>query len=159
MQQEAFWAQASLPHIVTALKSRMRQVAWRRLAPFGISPQQFQLLMAIAEQDGRCHGDLARCTWMDKPTATRILKTLQDRGLVRAEPDPEHGRRVRYHLLPAAEPLVEQLRGYRRYMREGMERGLSAEERVHLRQIVTVVMGNLDRMEAELIEAEAGSKE
>ena len=59
MQLSAAWTTASLPHIITAVKSRLRQVAWRRLAPFGLSPQQYQLLMAIAEEDGRCHGDLA----------------------------------------------------------------------------------------------------
>ncbi len=150
MQQNPAWSQASLPHIVTALKSRIRQVAWRRLAPLGLSPQQFQLIMAIAEQGGRCHGDLARATWMDKPTASRILRTLQDRGLVRAVPDPDHGRRVLYCLQPAAEPLVEQLQGFRRYMRENLEQGLGAEERSQLRAILGAVMGNLDRMEAEL---------
>ena len=141
------------------MKSRMRQVAWRRLAPYGISPQQFQLLMAVAEQDARCHGDLARCTWMDKPTATRILRTLQNRGLVRTEPDPDHGRRILYHLQPAALPLVEKLQDYRRTMREGMERGLGPEQKEQFRAIVAVIMSNLDRMEAELREPASGNEE
>ncbi|WP_306591158.1 MarR family winged helix-turn-helix transcriptional regulator [Geothrix sp. 21YS21S-4] len=131
----------------------MRQVAFRRLTPFGLSPQQYQLLMAVAEKDGRCHGDLARCTWMDKPTATRILRTLQDRGLIRAEGDPAHRRKVLFRLQPAAEPLVQELQDFRRFMREGMERGFDAAERARIREILGAVMGNLDRMEAELIDA------
>ncbi|WP_285573342.1 MarR family winged helix-turn-helix transcriptional regulator [Geothrix limicola] len=131
----------------------MRQVAWRRLAPFGLSPQQYQLLMAMSEKDGRCHGDLARCTWMDKPTASRILRTLQDRGLVRAEADPSHGRRVLFTLEPAGEALVASLQGFRQYMREGMEQGLPEGDRAQLRSVLASVMDNLDRMEAELIES------
>ena len=150
MQLSDRWASASLPHLVTAVKSRLRQVAFRRLAPHGISPQQYQLLMAISEQDGRCQGDLARCTWMDKPTASRILRTLQDRGLIRAEADPAHGRRVLFHLQPAAEPLVQELQDFRRYMREGMERGFSPEEMTQIRELLGAVMANLDRMDAEL---------
>ena len=150
MQLSDRWASASLPHLVTAVKSRLRQVAWRRLAPFGLSPQQYQLLMAVAEKDARCHGDLARCTWMDKPTASRILRTLQDRGLIRAEADPAHGRRVLFHLQPAAEPLVQELQDFRRYMREGMERGFGPEEMTQIRELLGAVMANLDRMDAEL---------
>jgi len=136
----------------------MRQVAWRRLAPLGLSPQQYQLIMAVAEQDGRCHGDLARCTWMDKPTATRILRTLQDRGLVRAEPDPHHRRKVRFRLEPRAEALIEELQGFRQFMREGMERGLEPSERAQIRSLLGSVMDNLDRMEAELSEPASGTK-
>ncbi|HJV38431.1 MAG TPA: MarR family winged helix-turn-helix transcriptional regulator [Geothrix sp.] len=147
MQLTASWKTASLSHMITAVKSRMRQVAGRRLAPYGLTPQQFQLLMAVAERDGRCHGDLARCTWMDKPTATRILRTLQDRGLVRAEGDPAHRRRVLFHLLPEAEALVQELRTFRQSMREGMEQGLDPKDRDRLRDILASVMGNLDRMD------------
>ena len=151
--QQPFWTSASLPHLITAVKSRMRQVGFRRLTPFGLSPQQYQLLMAVAEQDGRCHGDLARCTWMDKPTATRILRTLQDRGLIRAEGDPHHRRKVLFRLQPAAEPLVRELQDFRRFMREGMEQGFSPEDRAKVRELLGTVLGNLDRMEAELIGA------
>lgn len=149
MQLSDRWATASLPHIVTAVKSRLRQVAFRRLAPHGISPQQYQLLMAIAEEGGRCQSDLARCTWMDKPTASRILRTLQDRGLIRAEGDPAHGRRVLFFLQPAAEPLVKELQTYRSYIREGIERGFTAEEKRQIRILMAGVMANLDRMDAE----------
>jgi DNA-binding MarR family transcriptional regulator len=150
MQLTDAWKAASLPHIITAVKSRLRQVAWRRLAPFGLSPQQYQLLMAVAEQQGRCHGDLARCTWMDKPTATRTLRALQDRGLVRAEADPLHRRRIQFRLEPEAQALIHELQDFRRYMREGMEQGLAPEERQLLRRLLGSVMDNLDRMEAEL---------
>ncbi|HJW34422.1 MAG TPA: MarR family winged helix-turn-helix transcriptional regulator [Holophagaceae bacterium] len=150
MQLSDAWKTASLPHIITAVKSRMRQIAWRRLAPYGLSPQQYQLLMAVAEKDARCHGDLARCAWMDKPTATRTLRTLQDRGLIRAEADPAHRRRVLFHIEPGAEPLIQELRGFRQFMREGMEQGLEPGERARIRAILASVMDNLDRMEAEL---------
>lgn len=150
MQLSSSWKTAHLPHIITAVKSRMRQVAWRGLAPYGLSPQQYQLIMAVAEQDGRCHGDLAKCTWMDKPTASRILRTLQDRGLVRSETDPSHRRKVLFHLEPEAEALVQELQGFRQFMRGGMEQGLDLEERSKLRALLGSVMDNLDRMEAEL---------
>lgn len=156
MQRSALWSAVSLPHAITAVKSRMRQVAWRGLAPFGISPQQYQLIMAMAEKDQRCHGDLAKCTWMDKPTASRTLRTLQERGLVRSEADPAHRRRVLFSLEPKGLALVEALLAFRRFMREGMEQGLEAAERQQLRALLGSVMDNLDRMEAELSEPAPG---
>jgi DNA-binding MarR family transcriptional regulator len=158
MQQSLLWKRASLPHIITAVKSRMRQVAWRRLAPFGLSPQQYQMLMALAEQEGRCHGELAQCTWMDKPTASRTLRTLQERGLLRSEVDPANRRRVFFHLEPAALPLIEALQGFRQYMREGMVQDLAAGDREVLRRLLGSVMDNLDRMEAELSESTPGKQ-
>ena len=152
MQLTPPWSTLPLAYIVTAVKSRMRQVAWRHLGPLGLSPQQYQLIMAVAEQDGRCHGDLARCTWMDKPTASRILRTLQDRGLLRAEPDPNHRRRLLFRLEPEARSLLEDLQRFRQFMREGMEQGLDQAERKRLRKLLGAVMDNLDRMEAELSE-------
>jgi len=109
--------------------------------------------MAMAEQDGRCHGDLARCTWMDKPTASRTLRTLQDRGLVRAEADPTHRRRVLFSLEPEGVALAKTLEGFRQFMREGMEQGLPEGDRATLRTLLGSVMDNLDRMEAELTES------
>ena len=87
---------------------------------------------------------------MDKPTASRILRTLQDRNLVSAEPDPSHRRRVLYRLEPAGQQLVESLLSFRQYMREGMELGIAAEERAQLRVLLGSVMDNLDRMETEI---------
>lgn len=148
MQPSQTWTGVGLPHLITAVKSRMRQVAWRHLAPFGLSPQQYQLIMAVAEGEGRCQGDLARATWMDKPTASRILRTLQDRGLVHGEADPEVRRRHRYRLLAPGRALVAQLQDFRRTMREGMEEGLDGAERAQVRALLGRVMDNLDRLEA-----------
>jgi MarR family transcriptional repressor of emrRAB len=156
MQLSTSWKTASLSHVITAVKSRMRQVAWRGLAPFGVSPQQCQLILAMAEQDGRCHGDLARCTWMDKPTASRILRTLQDRGLVRSEADPTHRRRVLFSLEPAGVALAATLQGFRQCMREGMEAGMAPNDCAQLRTLLASVMDNLDRMEAAFGEPVAG---
>ena len=148
MQHSPTWNTASLPHLITAVKSRMRQVAFRHLAPQGLSPQQYQLVMAIAEHAAPCHGDLARITWMDKPTASRMLKTLLERGLVQSEPDPGHRRKLRFRLTAAGELLVQELQGFRKTMREGMELGLDAAERADLRELLAKVMDNLDRLGA-----------
>ena len=150
MQPAQTWDGVSLPHFITALKSRMRQVAWRRLAPFGVSPQQYQMLMALAEGGEACHGELATRTWMDKPTATRTLGKLIERGLITAEREPGPRHRTRYRLEPSGRELVAELQDFRAFMRSGMEAGLDAPTRLALRRTLASVMDNLDRMEAAL---------
>ena len=147
MQQSAPWNQLPLTHVVSAVKSRIRQTAWRQLAPYGLSPQQFQMLMAVAEEEGACPGDLARRTWMDKPTASRVLRALETRRLLRIEPDPLHGRKLKVFLDPGAHSLVQELLRLRADFRENLELGLSVSERAEVRRILAKVMDNLDRME------------
>lgn len=151
MQQPVPWGQLPLTHVVSAVKSRIRQAAWRLLAPYHLSPQQFQMLMAVAEAEGACHRDLARRTWMDKPTASRVLRALDSRRLLRIEADPVHGRKLRVFLGPDAQGLVGELHGLRTGFREQLERDLTDPERAEVRRILAKVMDNLDRMEAEAL--------
>lgn len=154
--QQIEWTRLPLTYVISAVKSRLRQVAWRLLSPYELSPQQFQMLLAVAEEEGACHGDLARRTWMDKPTATRVLRALQQRGLVRLEPDPDHGRRLRISLDRRAQPLVKELLKLRKSIRKKVELDLLDSERAEVRRILAIVMANLDRMEAGALPSPAG---
>ncbi len=154
--QQPPWDTLPLTHIITAVKSRLRQVAGRLLAPYGLSPQQFQMLLAVAGMKGACHGDLARATWMDKPTASRVLRALERRGLVRLEPAPHHGRKLSISLDPRARPLVKDLEELRLGIRQSVEQDLAPGEGAEVRRILAKVMTSLDRMEPGPAPAPAG---
>lgn len=149
MQLLVPWEEAGLPLMLTVLRSRLRQVSWRLLAPYGITPQQYQVLRALADKPGLCHGELASALGLDKPTATRLLQTLERKGWVLLKPHPCHGRKLQLELSDPGQELIGRLASFRKTIREGLERDLSPEERTVLRGLLRKLFDNLDRMDAE----------
>lgn len=150
MQLLVPWEEAGLPLMLTVVRSRLRQVSWHLLAPYGVTPQQYQVLRALADKPGLCHRELAGALGLDKPTATRLLQALQRKGWVEVLPHPCHGRKLRLELSPEGQALVERLMAFRKTIREGLEQGLDEQERVAIRALLRKLKHNLDRMDAEL---------
>ncbi len=149
MQDFPLWDESSLLLLISATRRRMRQVAWRWLAPYEVTPQQYTVLMVLSEKPGISLKEVAALVWVDNPTASRILKTMQERGLVVAEPDPNHGRRLKLLLTEKGDALAQSLRRLRRHMIKGTEVGLSEEDGRQIRKTLRQLMSNLARMEAE----------
>src|SRR5512135_3806328 len=89
-----------LGFLVAATRRRVKQVVWARLAPLGLTPQQYWIMLVINRKGPQSLHLLAKEVWMDDPTASRVVKALCDRGLLRSEPDPAHGRRILIRLTP-----------------------------------------------------------
>jgi DNA-binding MarR family transcriptional regulator len=144
------WEEASLPLMLTVVRSRLRQVSWRLLAPYGITPQQYQVLRVLSDTPGLCHGQLAGALGLDKPTATRLLQALQRKGWVDVLPHPEHGRKLRLELSAQGQALVLSLVDFRKTVREGLERGLDDQERKAVRTLLHKLKLNLDHLDEAL---------
>ncbi len=147
MQELPLWDESSLLLLISATRRRMRQVAWRWLAPHGVTPQQYTVLMVLSERPEISLREVAELVWVDSPTASRILKNLQDRGFVESTADRGHGHRVKLTLSAEGAALAESLRHLRRGMIDGIETGLSEDEGRQIRKTLRLLMSNLARME------------
>jgi len=143
---------AGLGFLVGAVRRRLKQVAWARLTPYNLTPQQFWVILVLLEEKSLSLHALAERVWMDDPTASRIVKAMVGRGLLRSAADPGHGRRIMISLTPEAEPMAHELKALSLEFREGMAKGLSAKDRNVLRQGLRALIENLDGM---LVEARA----
>jgi len=143
------WEEASLPLMLSVVKSHLRQVSLRLLAPYGITPQQHQVLRVLADKPGLCHGELAGALGLDKPSATRLLHNVHGKGWVELLPHPTHKRKLRLELSAEGLALVARLATFRAAVREGLERGLDEGERQAIRALLHKLQHNLDRMDAE----------
>jgi DNA-binding MarR family transcriptional regulator len=141
---------AGLGLLAAALRRRLKQVVWARLAPFGLSPQQFWVLLVLRDQGPHSLHTLAQQVWMDDPTASRVVKTLTQRGWLTSRSDPAHGRRLLIDLAPSALPRVAELQALANELRESMATGLSAEEQAAVRHGLTTMISNLDGLLATL---------
>ncbi|AZN38770.1 MarR family winged helix-turn-helix transcriptional regulator [Paenibacillus albus] len=65
----------------------------QRLAPYGITPEQWSALNQIDRAQGLIQKEIAERTSKDKPSMTRILDHLEKKGLIYKKPG-EHDRRA-----------------------------------------------------------------
>lgn len=85
-----------------------------------LTPEQWTVLVRLWERDGRSQNDLCESTFRDKPTMSRMIAGLENRGLVHRRVDSEdarsrivsltkQGRGLREVLVPAARQLVHRM--------------------------------------------------
>ena len=140
--------QDSIGLLIAAARRRIKQVVWSRLLPYGLTPQQFWVLLVLREHEGMSLHQLAEQIWTDDPTACRIIAKLADRKLVRADSHPDDRRRFRLRLTARGRKLAVDLVALAEELRTGIERGLSAADRDTLRELLGRVVANTDRMGA-----------
>jgi MarR family transcriptional regulator, organic hydroperoxide resistance regulator len=109
-----FW----INRVLTASRLEM----YRRFREQGedITPEQWTVLIRLWEQEGYTQSELSNATFRDKPTMSRILDSMEKRGLVERRVAPEdararvihltrRGRNLRVKLVPVAEEIVERM--------------------------------------------------
>jgi len=72
----------------------------------GISIEEFPLLARVFERPGLSQSDLNRLTLKDKTTVTRLLASMEKKGLVARTPDPQDRRMRRVQLTENGEKLI-----------------------------------------------------
>jgi MarR family transcriptional regulator, organic hydroperoxide resistance regulator len=109
-----FW----INRVMTASRLEM----YRRFREHGedITPEQWTVLIRLWEQEGYTQNELTKLTFRDKPTMSRILDSMEKRGLVERRVAPEdararvihltrRGKNLRVKLVPIAEEIVERM--------------------------------------------------
>jgi DNA-binding MarR family transcriptional regulator len=69
-----------------------------KLAPHGITPPQWGVLVALWEQDGLSLSELAQRSFFDGPTMTGIVDRLEHSGLVERRRDSQDRRVISVYL-------------------------------------------------------------
>lgn len=93
----------------SALARRLDREWTAAFAPFALTPPQGFMLRAILERPGLLHRELASLLSIARPTATRALDGLMQRGLIERRPSSEDARESSIHPTRAAEALRDPL--------------------------------------------------
>jgi DNA-binding MarR family transcriptional regulator len=133
--------------LVGAVRRRLKQAVDARARALGLSPQQFWVLMALAEMEGPSLGALATRQHMDAPTASRVLTTLVRRGLARMATHPSDRRRAVLALTPRGRALAARVRPIALEIRAAVEQGFAADEKAALRAALRRMLENLERFD------------
>ena len=143
-------AKVGLGFLLSATRRRVKQVVWARLAPLGLTPQQFWIMLILHRKGPLSLHALAQEVWMDDPTASRVVKTLCERGLLVSAPDPGHGRRVVIQPTDEGACMTQDLERIAEEVRDRLVDGLNEAEQVAVRRALTRMMANMDAFAEDL---------
>ena len=80
------------------------------LKALGIGLTEYCALLALNEVDSLSLGRLAEATHVDYPTLSRVVHTLEAKGVFAIQPDPTHGRQIQIRLTASGHQFItEQL--------------------------------------------------
>src|SRR5262245_61227332 len=88
----------------------LNQAFRRRIAPLGLTPDQFTVLRTLIESGGITQSELTHSMTSDPNTVASLLARMQKAGLVERKPHEKDGRARRIHLQPAAKRKYEEAR-------------------------------------------------
>lgn len=136
--------------IMERTTKRMKQYFQRILteADTEITVDQWVLLQQLDQEDGRSQLELARATFKDAPTVTRIIDLLAQKKLVRREPDPSDRRRFRIVLTPVGRQKIETVMPLVIQFRKAAWAGLSEQQIDALVDTLNTIFDNLNDSEA-----------
>lgn len=129
--------------LIGTARRQIRQAFWGKYAVHGLTPQQGWILRVLSAQGPMSLHCLAQWVFIDDPTACRIVKTLQDKGLIDSVPDPAHGRRNIVSITDAGAQVAPVLDAQAEELGRDLESGLTGEEKLQLRQTLLKVIANL----------------
>jgi DNA-binding MarR family transcriptional regulator len=117
--------QFQLHDVARMLRTRFDR--WAR--SYGLTRAQGVILVRLHRQPGISQIEMAALCEVEPITVGRLVDRLEARGLIERRPDPADRRIRRLHLLPASEPILARIDGYRAEVNDYLLSGVSAEAR------------------------------
>jgi len=99
--------------LVNDVGRMLRTEADRRARCHNMTRAQWVMMMRLNRQPGLSQKELAEILEVEPITVARLADRLESRNLIERRPDPQDRRVWRLHLLPQAQPLLEQLTCHR----------------------------------------------
>ena len=90
---------------------RTRFDRWART--YGMTRAQGIILSRLSRQPGMTQNEMAGLCEVEPITVGRLVDRLEARGLLERRLDPADRRIRRLHLLPAAEPILQEIQRYK----------------------------------------------
>lgn len=110
-----------------------------------LAPMEWRALAYFARHPGDSARDLVEHAGRDKAQVARLVRGLQDRGLLAATPDAADQRRIELRLTDDGKRIERQMATQRRRTDAELTAGFSASERRQLAEYLARMQAALDR--------------
>jgi MarR family transcriptional regulator for hemolysin len=144
--------------LIAAARRRVKQTVGGLVRAHRLSPQQFWMLVHIAENEGLSLGELAERMSVDAPTASRVASALARRGLTQVAGCVEDRRRCSLGLTTRGRALGRELRPLASRLRTAIWRGIDPADAEAAGRVMRQIAANMDRFEKHR-KTEPGSSE
>ena len=124
----------SLLYMVKQVELVVRSHLDELVKPSGITALQYTALTVLERHDGLSAAQLARDSFVTAQSIADLVRSLENRGLVRRERNPRNRRELLILLTDAGRRLLEQHAEPVRELEERMVRDLTAHQTEQLRQ-------------------------
>lgn len=123
--------------LVSQLGLQSAQAFTAALAPLGLTPNRYGILVHVARQEGRTQQELATALGLHRNSMVTLIDDLEQRGLVERRRHPDDRRAYAIHLTPAARDVVSAATRLADEQEEAMLGRLSPDDRATLLAILT----------------------
>jgi DNA-binding MarR family transcriptional regulator len=136
-----------LPYLLNRAGARIAASFSEEVRPLGATLQMWRVLAALRERDGRRMGDLSETTSIEVSTLTRLVDTMEKKGLVARRRDAGDARAVALHVTLAGRRLTRRVLPIaERYERVALD-GFSAAETSALKTALRRLYGNMTALD------------
>ena len=135
----------SLPGIfqlIEQIEKKLSQMKRQTTHAAGLTPSQFVVLSTLWDGDGIPFKDLAAANWCTRPTMTGIVDTLEKKGLVTRQPNPDDRRSLLVRLTDSGRALQRTTRSMDVVFQNWCD-GLNASETKQLSELLQKLNASL----------------
>jgi len=133
-----------LPYLLNRAGARIATAFNEEMRGLGTSLQDWRVLAALRERDGRRMGDLSVTTSIEVSTLTRLVDNVEQKGLVARRRDAEDSRAVLVHVTPAGRRLTRRILPIAERYETVALKGFGAAEAESLRAALRRLYANMD---------------
>jgi DNA-binding MarR family transcriptional regulator len=131
--------------LLTMVKGGAEAICMARLAPLGLHVRQFGLLTVLATEGPRSQQDLVEWTRLDRTTMVALVDSLEERGYVRRERNPDDRRAYLLQLTPEGRRMQVRARKVMLGAEDELLGSLNQSERQQLRELLAKVAADIGR--------------
>lgn len=113
-----------------------------KLSPFNLAPEQNFIMMLLWKKDGITQNEIGERLGKDKTNITRMISNLENKGFVRKITCTDDRRCFKIYLTPSGAQLEQEVCPVMEEVGQELVDGISAEELVVLRRLLTKVRDN-----------------
>ena len=137
LDSQATKTSPSLLYMVKQVELVVRSHLDELVKPSGITALQYTALTVLERHDGLSAAQLARDSFVTAQSIADLVRSLENRGLVRRERNPNSRRELLILLTDAARELLAQYAGPVRELEERMVSDLTAHQTEQFRQALS----------------------
>ena len=134
---------APIAHLLFSAAKQMKRVFEEKARAQELTVPQWRALSAVIHADGISQAALAARIEADPMTTSKIVRLLEQRGVVERLADPVDTRAKIVRATDKADPLVEGMKDVARDLYATMLRGVSLEEQAELSRLLSKISDNL----------------